>query len=133
MGAIEIPGFTFSLPANQDSSSEATAQWMPVDVVPATSALVDEAAAFAPVSGTGGQGIGILQNNPQEGEAGDIMVNGISRAYANGVVAIGDSLMNTATGLAKATAGNYQVGKALSASSATGQIISVLLVRNGKL
>lgn len=131
--AWEIPGFTFSLPANADYGSQTSYLWTPVTAIPATGAGINTGAAAAPVAATGDPGIGILQNNPGLAEAATIMVNGISKALIKETVIVGDLLMNApAGGLQKTTSGKYSVGQALQAG-APGDVIAVLLSRNGKL
>jgi hypothetical protein len=131
--AWEIPGFSFSLPANIDMSSESTYLFTPVNVFAATGAGIDTDAACAPVAATGDPAIGILQNNPQLAEAGTIVVDGISKALLGGTVSIGQLLMATPSGgLQVATSGKYAIAQALQAG-VSGQYIAVLLVHNGKI
>jgi len=131
--AYEIPGFSFSLPANIDMSVEATYQFTPVTAVAATGAGINTPTAIAPVAATGDPMLGILQNNPQLAEAGTIVVDGISKALLGGTVAIGDLLMATPSGgLQVATSGKYAVAQALEAGD-SGNLIAVLLIRNGKI
>jgi len=131
--AFEIPGFSFSLPANIDMSSEAAYQFTPVAVVPATGTGINTPQAIAPVAATGDPAIGVLQNNPQLAEAGTVMVGGISKILLGGTVTIGQLLMATPSGgFQVATSGKYAVAQALEAGS-SGQIITGLLLHNGKI
>jgi hypothetical protein len=134
--AYEIPGFMCGiLPANADYSVEATYQYTAVKAIAAT-ATTGTGAGGAAVSSPAASGdpiLGVMQNNPLLGEAATVMVHGISKAQIQGTVAIGDLLMAVPGGkLAVATSGKYQVAQALE-SGADSDIVSVLLVRNGKL
>lgn len=101
-------------------------------VVQAASAVVgtDGASVNTP-SASGDSILGILQNNPIQGEACDIMVTGVSKAVIQGSVSIGQLLMSVPGGkLAVATSGNRAVAQALIAGTDS-DVITVLLVRNG--
>lgn len=129
--AWEVPGLTFSLPANIDMSVQATYQWTPVRALAATGAGINTPVACAPVAATGDPIVGILQNNPLLAEASNIMADGISQALLGGTVAVGDQLMATPLGgLQKATTGKNIVAIALD-SGVSGQLIAVLLKGNG--
>lgn len=74
----------------------------------------------------------ILQNDPNTGQVADVRVLGISRAVTDGnaaAIAIGDKLgTNNAGKLVKKTADHDVIlATALEASTADGQIISVLM------
>jgi hypothetical protein len=130
--AFEIPSFYVGvLEANVDMSSEATWQFTVVDVAPATgTGLLGEAALVAPASGAAG--FGILQNNPQLGEAGNVMCLGVSKAKAGGTFAAGDLLMTNGSGfLVAVTTGNFAIAKALQAG-ASGNVVAVYLSNYGK-
>lgn len=133
--SYEIPSFYVGvLPADIDMSSESSFQYAGVCVYTAVSttgtgiggaALINPGGASVPI-------IGILQNNPQQGEAGSVMVQGVSKALAAGAFNIGDVLMvNSAGAFLKATSTNYGVAQALE-KAAIGDVTTVLLVRNGK-
>lgn len=132
----EIPNFVVGvLPADVDMSNEATFQYTGVCVYTAVSQLGAGVggAAICPPSASSSPIMGVLQNNPIAGEAGQVLVEGVSKAHAGGVFNIGDLLMVNASGLfIKATSGNYAVAMALE-TAASGDITTVLLVRNGKL
>lgn len=132
MAAYEIPGFELGvLPANLDMSSESAFQFTFVDVLPATGAGLSGAAIGAPPS-AGAACIGILQNNPVLGEPGEVMTSGVSKMQLGTNVGINTKLMTNAAGLAvPATAGNYAIARALE-SGVTGDLIAVLLIRDGK-
>lgn len=129
----EIPGLTFTLPANVDLSNETTFLYTPVAAIAATGAGINTPTACAPVAATGNPIVGILQNNPMLAEAANIMVDGISKALLGGTVTVGAQLMATPSGgLQVATSGNNSVAIALD-SGVAGQIIAVLLKGNGKI
>lgn len=130
--AWEIPGFSFSLPANADYSAEGTYQFTPVTAVASTGTGINTPTALAPVASTGDPIIGILQNNPTLGEGGTVVTNGISIVLAKDVFAIGDKLMACPSGgVLKATSGNYQIGLALGVGAAA-TYVPVLLINLGK-
>ena len=133
--AYEIPNFTVGeFPADVDMSTEATYQYSAVCVVTAasvTGAGVGGAAIVPPGSVTSPI-IGVLQNNPAQAEAGQVMIQGVTKALAGGTFQIGDLLMVNSSGqFLKATSGNFAVAQALE-KAVSGDITTVLLVRNGK-
>lgn len=78
--------------------------------------------------------VGLLQNNPKSGEAAEVAYSGIAKAIAGtSTIAVGSVLgVNTTSRVVNTTTDNLQVvGKALTASSAIGDIISVLLMPGG--
>lgn len=81
------------------------------------------------VAANGGASIGVLQNNPNTGEAADIMMIGVSLVEAGAAVAAGALVMSDTVGRAitAATAGSKIQGQALEAASAAGQYIAVAL------
>lgn len=130
--AYEIPDFYVGvLEANVDMSVEATWQFAAVDVAAASGAgLTGEAALVAPAAGAAV--LGILQNNPQLAEAGQVMCTGVSKAKAAAAFNPGTILMTNASGgLLTATTGNYGVAKALQVG-ASGTVVSVYLANYGK-
>lgn len=133
--SYEIPNFFVGVfPADIDMSTEATYQYTGVCVYTAASVTgtgVGGAALCPPVS-TSTPIIGVLQNNPQQGEAGTVMVQGVTKAVAGGNFSIGALLMvNSAGKFVTATSTNYAVAVALENAS-TNDITTVLLQRNGK-
>lgn len=134
--AYEIPNFTVGvLPADVDMSSEAAYQYAGVCVYTAISTVGTGVggAAICPPSAASTPIIGVLQNNPQQGEAGTVLVQGVSKALASGAFNIGQLLMVDSAGkFLVATSGNYAVAQALE-KAAIGDITTVLLVRNGKV
>lgn len=78
--------------------------------------------------------IGLLQNNPKSGDAAEVAVQGIAKGIAGtSTIVIGSILgVNTTSRLVKTTTDNIQqVGKALAAASAIGDVIPVLLTPGG--
>lgn len=134
--AYEIPNFYVGVfPADIDMTSEASYQYAGVCVYTAVSvtgtgvggaALINPGTFSSPI-------LGVLQNNPQQGEAGTVMVQGVTKALIGGTVQIGDLLKVQADGtFIKATSGTYAVAMALE-QSAIGDIAAILLIRNGKV
>lgn len=72
---------------------------------------------------------GVLQDKPSAlGQAGDMCVSGVTKLVTGAAVAIGDYVTNDNAGKGvTATSGQKAHGRALTASTATGQIITVLL------
>lgn len=114
--------FTVSLEAAADLS---THQYKLVKVTGAMQVNIATAATdFA---------VGVLQNKPSAvGQSATVQCAGISKLIAGAAVAAGDRVTADSTGRAVATttAGNKVFGIALTATSAAGQIVSVLLVRD---
>lgn len=76
---------------------------------------------------------GVLQNDPTSGQAGDVMVLGVSRAIAGGSFAKGVALASNAAGLLVAAAGgDHVVGVSRGAAGASGDIVPVLVTLGGK-
>src|SRR4051812_49179898 len=98
--AYEIPSFYVGVfVADIDMSVEATYQYAGVCVYTAVSTQGTGfgPAALIPPSGTSVPIIGVLQNNPQQGEAGNVMVQGVTKAQAGGSFNVGALLMTTST------------------------------------
>lgn len=75
----------------------------------------------------GGSIVGILQNNPLQGEACEMTWKGISKAKATGSFSVGDDLaVDAQGGFVKAASGNTVVAMALEQAVA-GDITSVYL------
>jgi hypothetical protein len=129
--AYEQPGILVGfLMADVDMSTKATWQFAPVWLAAASNingtgvggaALVAKGSLTTPP-------IGILQNNPVQGEPGTVIVSGVSKFIAGGTIAVGDVLTwkSDGTALIKATTGTVGVGRALS-SAVSGDIATVLL------
>lgn len=118
------------LPANVDMSAEATWQFAPVSVGAASGSVEGTGTGGAAlVAGSnGGLSLGILQNNPSQGEAGTVMVLGISKAkIGTGGAALNQELMDSGSQtLIPATTGHYVIATALETAVA-GDIATVLL------
>lgn len=109
--AVELRGFTISLKAN-----EAIDQYLITKVdkdFGCSKATVDDTVA------------GIIQNDPKEGQAGAIMVSGISKVKVAEALKAGDLVAANANGEAVKATGKY-FGIALADASA-GAIGSVLI------
>jgi hypothetical protein len=131
--AYEIPNFYVGvLPANVDFSVEANSQFIGVTAIAATATVgtgVGGAALGLPT--LGGPIIGVLQNNPVIGEAGQVLQSGVSKVLCGGTFAVGALLaVNAAGKFIAAISGYYIVGVALE-TGANGAIASVLLQNNG--
>lgn len=80
-------------------------------------------------AGAGAATDGVLQDDPDAaGKAGELGVEGVSKCEAGAAVAAGDLVASDASGkCVTASTGNVVAGRAMSAASADGEIISVLL------
>lgn len=116
--AYEVPGFTRSYQAAGDLSGSHF------------KAVKLSGATVVAVSAVGDKQIGVLQNKPDAaGKAATVMVSGVTRMIADGVIAAGVPVYLSADGRASATAtGASRVGFAETASSGAGKHISVLLL-----
>lgn len=82
--------------------------------------------------GDGDSFIGILQNDPTSGNAGDVMTYGKSKAIASAAIAAGALVTTAALGKVKTADGEDKIfGVATIAAAADGDIISVLLLTGG--
>lgn len=70
---------------------------------------------------------GILQNDPDTGQAAIVRVEGLSKLVAGAAIAVGDlvACSTAGTGIVADTTGEWFFARAESASTASGQIISV--------
>ena len=78
--------------------------------------------------------VGLLQNNPKLGDAAEVAYSGIAKAIAGtSTIAVGTVLaVNTTSRVVGSTTDNVQaIGKSLTAATAIGDIISVLLTPGG--
>jgi len=129
--AYEIPSFYLGLlPANVDMSSESGYQFAPVSVGAASGSVEGTGTGGAALvaGSSGGLSLGILQNNPNQGEAGSVMVLGVSKAkIGTGGAALNGELMDSGSQtLIPATTGHYVIARALETAVA-GDIAAVLL------
>lgn len=141
--AYEIPNFFVGvLPADIDMSANAATtsqdpvfQYTGVCVYTAISTVGTGVggAALIPPASTSSPIIGVLQNNPRQGEAGTVMCQGVTKCLAGGSFNVGNVLMMNSSGAAVlwTTGSGYSIGIALETGVA-GQIGAVLLQRNGK-
>jgi hypothetical protein len=130
--AVELPNFSIPwLEANINMSTEATYQFTGVAIIAASaSGLVGPAAIGSPAAGA--QIVGVLQNNPQIGEAAEVLQQGVSKGLLSNTVSIGQILaVDTAGNFLPATSGQYGVAMAMQAGVAT-DIITLLISNFGK-
>lgn len=80
-----------------------------------------------------GEGEGVLQNDPNSGQAAEVRHHGISRHVVDGNatnIAIGDPITSDAAGkgVVADTIGDVAYGKALQASTTDGDVISIQML-----
>ena len=117
--AYEIPGQTVPMTAAADLSSK---QFYVVYGSAANSVNVaTDNTAHVP--------LGILQNEPESGQAAAVCINGVSKAVAGDAVSAGALLTFDSEGRVVTASGTgiYTVGVALQAASAAGEVIPVLI------
>lgn len=133
ISTIEMPCFYVGvLQANIDMSVSSTYQFSAVDNAAASGTGVGGPSALVVPASSGAAILGVLQNNPALGVAGDVMVHGITKMQAGGTIAAGAIVATNAAGQAVTAAStNYGIGKAIQAG-VTGNIISILLFGYGK-
>ncbi|MBC7340958.1 MAG: DUF2190 family protein [Clostridia bacterium] len=129
--AYEIPVFDVSLVAGADLSA---AQYRFVKV---------NADGNAVLAGNGEMAVGVLQDKPGPGVAGQVRVLGVTKVVAGGAIAKGALVASDADGKAKAAvaatanttsgaiSGSHAAGIALEDASAADVVISVLLLPVG--
>jgi hypothetical protein len=87
------------------------------------------------VSATGGvtRAKGVLQNDPDSGQAATVRIEGLTKLYAGGSISVGGFVASSTagTGVSGATTGAWVAAIAETASTAAGQIISVRLLNAG--
>lgn len=142
--SYEIPDFYVGvLPANVDMSDNGIDSLFQYSVVDVTVATATQGygvggAAIAPAPSAGVPALGIIQHNPQLGEACQVMSEGVSKAQVGANVAIGQLLMAAAPNgsgvslLIPATSTNYAIARALETGS-SGAIVAVYLRNFGKV
>jgi len=75
---------------------------------------------------------GVIQNDPLAGEAVTLRSEGVSQVVASGALAKGVAVtVGTAGKIEAAAAGDFILGKTLSASSADGDIVTLKIARYG--
>ena len=128
--AYEIPNLRVGLyPADIDMSAVTTYQYTAVWLGAAANGKgTGKGLASLQTKGSKITGpIGVLQNNPLQGEAGELITSGITKARAGGTFTVGDNLTVNSSGLfVIAATGNLIVGKALE-SAVSGEVCAVLL------
>jgi len=128
--ATKVPGLVVSFVAGADLRNY---QYAPVSLDSNGRVVLPSANARC---------IGILQNKPNTGQAASVMLYGISKAVASGAISVGSPVVAAANGQV-ATAGTFHnhgaassnpptaqqriLGFALTAATAAGQVIEVLL------
>lgn len=115
--AYEIPGFSFTLVSAADLRTD---QFHFVNI---------DATGKAALAAAGTRVAGVIQNKPNAGHSTTLVVSGVSKVVAGGVVTAGDDVSSDSTGRAVTTVGTAQrAGIALTSAGAAGVLISVLLM-----
>lgn len=125
--AFEIPGFKHSLVAFADLS---LGQYHAVRVGGTVDPITGTARVIIQTQAGDDSTLGILQNKPNaQGEAAEIMsIPGITKWVAGEAINAGELVSSNASGRCRgALGGDVVLGHALQASSANGDLISVLL------
>lgn len=82
------------------------------------------------VPGAGANALGVVNNNAAIGEKVAADVLGTTLVEASAAIAAGAAIETTATGTAVTKSAGVTLGRALSAATAAGQLIEVLLIPN---
>lgn len=138
--AWEQPGFSLGqFEANVDLSAESPAgsptyQFCGVALVAATGAGCVGPFALALPASAGEAILGLLQNNPQIAEAGEVVTFGVSKAQAGAAVSTIGTILAVGTNgqLNPATTGQFGVAMALQTAAGAGTIFSVYVDNYGK-
>lgn len=86
------------------------------------------AGAVTVCNAAGEKALGVVYNDPANGQAATIAYGGIARVVAGGAITIGNAIATDNQGRAvAATTGQTILGEAMSAASTAGEIVSVLL------
>ncbi len=87
------------------------------------------------LSGAGNDAIGVLLNKPTSGDAAQVQIGGVAKVQADAALATsGAKIMSSADGqAAAATSTNHVVGSTIDTATAAGEVIAVLLSRQGIL
>lgn len=104
---------SWSYPAGVDLSVAATSQFIAVQTQPSTTVSGNGQGntVLVPFDGTGKPVVGILQSCPKKGEAGTVMLRGVSYCIAGGTWEGGDALTAAPGGhFTKAGSGDVIVG-----------------------
>lgn len=116
--AQNIPGTTFSLLAGE---SLAAKQYYLVKMASTAGEVIVAAAATDDI-------LGVLQNDPADGEVALIGIGGVLKVAGEASVSVGDWVTSSTTGRAKTTTtdGDVVLGHAIDATSSAGDIIRVV-------
>lgn len=118
---MTIHGEYVTLPGLKAGASLASKQYTPVKLSSTAADTVLSATTTAHIV------VGIVMNNPASGDAAEVAALGVAKAIAGtSNLARGESLSCNSTGVVDVTAGKV-FGVALEASSAIGDIVTVLL------
>jgi hypothetical protein len=92
-----------------------------------------DTAGKAALCGDGENAIGVLQNDPNTGQAAAIAIDGVSKVVAAAAITTGAAVASNADGKAvTAASGEFILGIALE-TGADGRTISIALNKNGKV
>lgn len=123
--AIEIPGKKLTAAAGENLTQytfvKATTGSSQITVVTATTAATTAVPNF----------LGVVQNAPASGKASELMLDGVSKVKANGAIKTGQYVKIGAGGTVEAIvvgSGEQAVGLAQSTVTASGQLVSVLIL-----
>ena len=117
---MAISGEYISLPGLVANATLAAKQYTPVRLASTANQIITATATTDLI-------IGVVQNDPAAGEAAVVAALGVCKAVAGtSTITKGDSLSANSTGVIDVTAGNV-IGVALTAPTAKGDIITVLL------
>jgi len=76
--------------------------------------------------------VGVLQNDPESGEAAAVAIAGVSKVEAGGTVTAGYVVTCDDQGrVVNATAGGYEVGIAWTAASSAGELCTIQILPSG--
>jgi len=78
-------------------------------------------------SNAGARSIGVLYNNPAQGEAADVRFAGVVQVEAGGAVAAGANIATDNVGRGVTASSNVVLGKAITAASEAGEYITIVL------
>ncbi len=90
---------------------------------------LDSTAKIVLAAAAGDLLLGVLQNDPNTGQAAQVRILGITKAVAGAAITLGDEVISDTAGkvISTAAAGDRILGQALEAAAADGDVISVLL------
>lgn len=88
---------------------------------------VSAAQAVTRESNAGARSVGVLYNNPAEGEAADVRFAGVVQVEAGAQVAAGANIATDNVGRAVAASSNVVLGKAITAAGEAGEYVTIVL------